>query len=129
MKAFHGRDGRRPRAVRRLPVFIVCCATLVFGSFTLTSGAAKANPEIQWTHQFGTAAADVAFGVAVDGAGNAYAAGYMDPPTVPDQTTRGRDAFLRKVDFRGNEAWTRQIDISRDDWAMGVAMDASGAVS
>lgn len=81
-----------------------------------------------WTRQFGTGAFDSGYGVATDGAGNIYIAGYTGG-TLPGQTSGGSyDAFVRKYDSSGNEQWTRQFGTSSGDGAYGVAFDSVGNV-
>jgi hypothetical protein len=81
-----------------------------------------------WSRQFGSPAADWAFGVAVDGSGNIFAAGATDG-TLPGQTSAGgEDAFVRKFSPEGTELWTTQFGSIDADRANGVAVDASGNV-
>ena len=80
-----------------------------------------------WTRQFGTSGDDGATGLAVDDAGNAYVAGGAQG-ALPGQTWLGSlyDAFLRKYDAAGAEAWTRQFGTVGWDLATGVAVDDGG---
>ncbi|MBI4332773.1 MAG: SBBP repeat-containing protein [Chloroflexi bacterium] len=87
-----------------------------------------------WTRQFGGTAAgdsDSAFGVVVDGSGNPYVVGHTTG-ALPLQTHLGAagamDAFIRKYNSAGTEQWTRQFGSTADDYAFGVALDASGNV-
>ena len=65
-----------------------------------------------WIRQFSPAAS---YGIAVDGAGNAYVVG----------RTSGA-LFLRKYDALGNEVWARQFGSGAQEQAYGVAVDGSG---
>ena len=48
---------------------------------------------------------------------------------LPDQVGAGsRDAFLRKYDSGGEEAWTRQFGSPEPDSILGVAVDGEGNV-
>jgi len=79
-----------------------------------------------WTRQFGTSSYDFAQAIAVDAAGNSYAAG-ITGGTLPGQTSAGSgDAFVRKYDTAGNEVWTRQFGSIANDNANGIAVDAAG---
>jgi hypothetical protein len=81
-----------------------------------------------WTKQFGTSANDDAWGVAVDVSGDVYVAGYTGS-ALPGQISSGsNDAFVRKYDDSGNELWARQFGTSANDFANGMAVDASSSV-
>src|SRR5947208_3011308 len=58
---------------------------------------------LQWTRQFGTAADDGAFGVAVDATGNAYVVGLTNGAFAGQTSAGFRDAFVRKYDPDGTE--------------------------
>ncbi len=84
-----------------------------------------ATGNLGWTKQFGTSMDDGASAVAV-GASDSFVAGYTDD-ALPGQTSNGsRDAFLRKYDSTGTEAWTRQFGTAGYDIALAAAVDASG---
>ncbi|MBU2009690.1 MAG: SBBP repeat-containing protein [Chloroflexi bacterium] len=79
-----------------------------------------------WTHQFGSTDSDRAFGVAADGSGNIFVAGYTWG-TLPGQTHAGSwDAFVRKLSPAGAELWTHQFGTSLADEAFGIAVDKTG---
>jgi uncharacterized repeat protein (TIGR01451 family) len=73
-----------------------------------------ASGMVVWTHQFGSAANDIASGITADASG-IYVAG-----------SAGDDAFVRKYDASGTELWNRQFGTADIDMALGVAADASG---
>ena len=82
-----------------------------------------------WTRQFGSRESDSASGVAVDGEGNVYVAGWTGG-VLPDQVSAGmEDAFLRKYAPEGAELWTRQFGYpDSSDGADSVAVDVEGNV-
>jgi len=78
----------------------------------------------QWSRQFGLYQSDPT-GVALDATG-VYVVGYTHG-TFPGQSPAGgRDGFLIKFDFDGNEIWTRQFGTSGDDFALDVATYDAG---
>ena len=82
------------------------------------------NGKAQWTRQFGTIANESAFGVFADDSG-AYVVGYTQS-VLGTASLGGSDAFLRRYDSNGNNLWTLQTGSVNDDYAFGVAADASG---
>ena len=82
--------------------------------------------ESSWTHQFGTSAADEAWGVAVDRAGNTYVAGRTDSGLAPGGSAGGADAFVRRYDPSGREVWTRQFGSAEDELALAVHLNGAG---
>jgi len=80
-----------------------------------------------WTHQFGTAADDQAFAVAVDAERQIVVAG-RTYGVLGDATEGGADLFVRKLDAAGSPIWTTQFGLPGDDAARAVAVDASGNV-
>jgi hypothetical protein len=89
---------------------------------------AKFDPSgsLLFTRQLGTLADDLAFAVAVDGAGNVYVtgstAGDLDGPDVGDPAVGATDFFLAKFDASGSLLFTRQRGTSAEDAAFGVAV-------
>jgi pimeloyl-ACP methyl ester carboxylesterase len=82
---------------------------------------------VLWTRQFGTSGDDGANGVSVDANGNVLVAGVtraLPGPSGPGDL----DAFVRKYDTAGNEAWARQFGTSSYEIANGVSVDANGNV-
>ncbi len=80
-----------------------------------------------WVRQFGPAGTEIAYGVALDAAGNAYVVGHghSSGDIDNDPATLGR-AFLVKYDASGNQQWIRQFGTVVFDSAFGVALDAVG---
>jgi hypothetical protein len=82
------------------------------------------NGDFEWTHQFGSSANDVGFGVAADASG-VYVTGFTGGIEGP--TSSGRvDAFVRRYNRNGGIEWTRQFGSSSIDAASSVAADATG---
>jgi hypothetical protein len=75
-----------------------------------------------WTRQFGTTESDVGYGVAVDGAGDAYITGStlgsLGGPNAGED-----DAFLVKYDASGALLKTRQFGTTSEDRGNGVDVD------
>ena len=81
---------------------------------------------------------DRAFGIAVDGGGNAYAAGFFtgsadfDPDTGTFTLTAAAatDVFISKLDSAGNFVWAKQLDGRPYDpgYTQGVALDDFGNI-
>jgi len=78
----------------------------------------------QWTQQFGTVLNDYAYGVAVDGSGNAYVTG--DTNGALGTPTASWDGYLRKHDSSGAHQWTQQLGTLWAESGYGVAVDANG---
>ena len=77
-----------------------------------------------WTHQFGTARSDRAWGVVGTGA-DVYVVGETDGH-LGGSTSGGYDGFLRRYAAGGALVWTAHIGAEGDDQAYGVAADATG---
>jgi hypothetical protein len=84
-----------------------------------------ASGALLWMRQMGTLASDSGRGVGVDGAGNAYVAGYTYG-SLGGPNAGGADAFLAKYDSSGTLLWTRQAGTSAQDAGYGVAVDSAG---
>jgi hypothetical protein len=88
---------------------------------------AKYSPagELVWTAQLGTAGGVFAYGVSVDGSGNAYITGLTGGNLGGPSQGQG-DAFLAKYSSAGGLLWTAQLGTPGDDHAFGVSVDGSG---
>jgi hypothetical protein len=91
------------------------------------------NGNLAWTRLLGTAGSDFAYAVTTDAAGNIYLAGGTDgvlgtDPSPGDPMTNF-DAFVAKYDAGGTLQWVSQIGTACGEWARGIAVDSSGAVS
>jgi len=85
-----------------------------------------ANGNKLWTEQIGSLNYDVPLSVAVDGAGNAYVAGYTWGGLDGNTNAGAEDIFLVKYDASGNKLWTRQMGTISTDHAHSVAVDGAG---
>ncbi len=79
-----------------------------------------------WTVQFGSAAADEALAVAVDGSG-VFVAGTTEG-RLGRLAFGGADGFVSRFDRSGAEVWTRQLGAAGTDRVVSVATDARGVV-
>ena len=79
-----------------------------------------------WTKQLGTSNIDQAYGVAVDGSGNAYVTGDTSGGLDGNTSAGGADLFLVKYDPSGSKLWTKQLGSASLDYARDVAVDGSG---
>ena len=81
-----------------------------------------------WNTFLGGAGNDFAYGVAVDGSGNAYFAGSSTDPWGLPVTgfVDVNDAFAVKLDSGGNLVWNTFIGGDGDDFAYGIAADVAG---
>ncbi len=80
-----------------------------------------------WSRQFGTNNSDGVNGLATDGLGNVYFAGYSAGSLSGTNIGVG-DAIVGKFDPSGNLLWTRQFGTTASDEAIRVATDNLGNV-
>ncbi len=78
-----------------------------------------------WLKQFGTAAGDIAYDVALDSAGNAYLVGTTEGDLVTNSAGNS-DAFVIKYDSDGSQVWGLQFGTTGVDGASTVCLDGSG---
>lgn len=83
---------------------------------------------VDWVRQFGTNRNDMAYAVAVDGAGNVLVAGQSAGGLVPEANVGHFNAFLRKYSSSGVHLWTHQFSANVDTTAFGVAADSDGNI-
>lgn len=82
----------------------------------------------RWIRQFGSAADDYIWSVAVDATGRAVVAGWAGG-SLPGQTHQGGvDAFTGVYAANGSLAWLRQWGTTADDYAYGTTVTAGGDV-
>ncbi len=89
----------------------------------------------EWARTWGGSIEDWGLGVAADGSGSAYAAGYFMGTVDFDpgggdlhNSNGGRDVFVSKFDSYGNFEWAQTWGGSVRDYAYGVAADDPGNV-
>ena len=95
------------------------------GEFDIFLAKYDASGTLLWTRQTGTASGELAFGVAVDSAGNAYITGYTQG-NLGGPNAGSDDIFLAKYDASGSLLWIRQTGTAQNDVAYGVALDGAG---
>ena len=90
-----------------------------------------ATGTVVWARSFGDASQQTTWKIGADAAGNLHAAGAFlgaldlgGPPLVSEG---GTDAFAAKLDPDGNHLWSQRFGGAGDDWAHGLALDATGA--
>jgi hypothetical protein len=81
----------------------------------------------QWTHQFGTAGQDQAYGISSDGANGVYVAG-STTGNLGGPNAGGFDAFVRKYDAAGTVQWTQQLGTTGNDIAQAISASKTGSV-
>jgi catechol 2,3-dioxygenase-like lactoylglutathione lyase family enzyme len=112
--------------------------TATFGSQTLTSGGGtdifvaklNTNGNWLWAVQAGGTAGDIGYGIAVDGAGNAWVTGIFGLAASFGShtltTNSFGDIFVAKLDASGNWLWAVQAGGTSGDAGYGIALDGSG---
>ncbi len=84
--------------------------------------------DTQSTDQFGSGAIDEAWDVAVASNGAAYLVGTTER-VLAGQRSAGRiDAFVRRYDRSGTEAWTHQYGTPEDDYALAAAVTPDNGI-
>jgi hypothetical protein len=87
--------------------------------------AYRPNGAKRWVSEFGTTGTDGIRGIAA-GPSAIYVSGSTDG-TLPEQVAQGGiDGFVRRLDHRGNEVWTRQFGSQGTDDVHGVDVTADG---
>jgi hypothetical protein len=109
--------------VRALLVSALFAALFTLSSSSLDAArageAGREPPQTVWTHEFGSAGDDVALEIMRHSTG-VYIIG-RTTGALPGQTqVGGHDAYLRKLDFDGNEVWTRQFGSTARETNMGL---------
>jgi uncharacterized protein (TIGR03437 family) len=91
------------------------------GGFDLYVRKYDHDGNVVWTRQFGSNGSDVGQSAALDATG-IYFVGHAGT-ALPGQTSAGGiDAFVRKYNLDGGDAWTRQFGTANEDRAQGVAV-------
>ena len=81
----------------------------------------KYNPlgEVEWKKQFGTDSTDIAKGIYADNKGFIYLTGMTGGKLGPISYGK-TDAFLMKLDIKGNHIFTTQFGTSADDFSYAI---------
>ena len=112
-------------AIRNL---IVLAAFVSLTAFISMSADAALIPHLEWIQTYDSPAhsQDRGHGAVVDATGNIYVTGYENR----DDLGQDSNVWLRKYDTDGNTIWTETYDSPdhRDDYGLGVAVDAAGNV-
>lgn len=94
----------------------------------ISGGVAQAEPDVKvWTRLAGSSTYDFGYAVAVDASGNVVVAGATQGSMAGGNAGR-YDLFVAKYNSAGNRLWLRQRGSSEQDFAYGVATDASGNI-
>jgi hypothetical protein len=99
----------------------LCLVSFGLAAPLLAAGA----PPILWSRQFGTATADEATAVAVDGSHNAFVGGNTAGDLYGPNAGLW-DGFLRKYNYQGAVLWTTQFGTPESDKVYDVTTDGSG---
>ena len=100
----------------------------------LLSGTAVATPDFYWTRQSVSSLYDWANGVACDGGGNVYVAGYfrghidLGSTNLPATGGSRSEFLLAKYDRDGSNIWARRGTGNNGEEATAVALDFAGNV-
>ena len=90
----------------------------------------NSSGNLTWNTFLGSGDSDVGRGIAVDGSGNVYVAGYSGATwgSPVRAYSSGLDAFAAKLNSSGNLTWNTFLGGSAGDLGRGVAVDVSGNV-
>lgn len=93
-----------------------------------------ASGTFRWASTFGTSELDEVYGICTDRNGNVYTTGRFtgtvdfDPGLRKTALTSagGPDAFVQKMDPRGNFLWARSFGVASTEYGYGICADDSG---
>jgi len=92
------------------------------------------DPCLLWSHSIGgSGGVEYGYGIAVDGVGNCYVAGYTGSSDFPteggfDKSLNGScDAYVAKVAPSGMVAWSSYLGGSGEDYGQSIATDGTGS--
>jgi hypothetical protein len=83
---------------------------------------------LRWTTQFGTSGFEQCNAIATDGLGNIYVSGFTEGELGGGLNAGPYDAFVSKIDARGNLVWTRMFGSNADDRSHGISTDDQGNI-
>lgn len=98
------------------------------GGFDAWIARYSADGALEWKRQFGTAELEIAWGVASDGVGNAYLAGWTSGSLGRPFQGGASDAWVAKFSPRGALVWLRQVGTADTEQATAVSTDKAGNV-
>lgn len=103
-------------------------ACLCAAVWLVTGIASDSAPDLtwQWTRQRGSSSTDVAFGIAMDGQGDALVAGVTAGALDGNTNAGAGDMFLMKFNGAGTWQWSRQRGTPTADFATAVTIDSTG---
>jgi hypothetical protein len=117
-------------ARKRLPG--LAATGLLLCGCLLPAGADAQTAAHQWSAGYGSALSDYGCGVAVDGTGNVFAAGYFWQSVSfggASLTSAGStDVFIAKYSPDGTHVWSRRGGGTDTDQALAIAVDSAGNV-
>jgi hypothetical protein len=94
------------------------------------SRAIVIDPAVTYSTYLGGSAEDEAYGVAVDGSGNAYVTGATNSPNFPGSLVAGPtfDVFVSKINPAGTALlYSILLGGNGDDFGLGIAVNSTGA--
>lgn len=88
------------------------------------------EPILRWHTNMGSLSHDNAEGIAVDGSGNIYVAGWTESTwgTPIHPYAGGRDAFVAKLNSSGERLWHTFMGGDNDDSGAAIAVDGDGNI-
>lgn len=98
------------------------------GGFDAWIARYSADGALEWKRQFGTNELEITWGVAADGAGNAYLAGWTSGSLGRPFQGGASDAWVAKFSPTGALLWLRQMGTADTEQATAVSTDKAGNV-
>ena len=100
------------------------------GQYDAFAAKFDTNGTLLWNTFMGSNNLDYSNGIAVDGSGNVYVAGYSNASWGIPLTSfaGGHDSFVAKFDTNGALLWNTFMGSSGNEFAVGIAVEGSGNV-
>lgn len=99
------------------------------GGYDMFLGKYNASGGEEWVRQLGSGGNDAGRGVAADGDGGVYVAGYTTSDLDNNTYLGGEyDGFVAKYDAEGRKKWTRQFGTAGVDACYAAASDSAGNI-